>query len=92
MRQCFVKVAIEELAQCFRSVEAGDLPRAIHHMPDVVMPNHFAIGRIEERHAIFAELKSGLFYALGVPLGLRKNVLRSEGQFFRLNNPDYFAV
>src|SRR4051812_14684189 len=56
------------------------------------MPNHFAIGRIEEWHAIVAKAELRLFQAFGIPFSLGKHVLGPECKFFCLNNSDYLTT
>ncbi len=50
-----LEITAEHLREGVGSVEGGDLPRAVQRVPDVVEPRNFAVGRVQEGNAKFAE-------------------------------------
>lgn len=71
-------------AQAGRAVELGDLAGAVELMADVVVPDDFAVGGVEEG--------GGLWESLGVALGLGEDVLGAKGEFFGFDDGDDLAV
>ena len=58
------------------SSERGDLVRPVQLVPDVVVPDDFAVGRIQKRNLEASEVEGAIGESLGVTLGLREHALR----------------
>jgi hypothetical protein len=54
------EIARQELTEGVGRVKTGDLSRPVQWMPDIVKPDHFAVGGVEERRAKTVDVVAGL--------------------------------
>jgi len=87
-----VEVFLESLDQGFRRVKLRDDVRPTQFVSDVVIPDAFAIGRVEEWNTVAPKVERAVSKSLGIPFGLTKNALRPQRQFLGFNNANYRSI
>ena len=53
--------------------------RPTQFVTDVVMPDDFAVGRVEERNSIATIVEGTVCDPFAIPFGLRQHTLRAKG-------------
>lgn len=81
-----LEIAIQRFVQCSWRVEIRDLPREIQWMPHVMEPGDLAVGGVKEGNVILAESAVRGGESPRVTLGLREDVLRSDGELLRFHD------
>ncbi len=92
----FLDIGIEVPSEPFFESGRGGVvrhsPGAFERVSYVVEPDDFSVRGVEEGHSEFAEVERIPRRALGVALGLCEDVLRAEGELFRLDDGEYPPV
>jgi len=61
-------------------------------MADIVKPDDFTVGRVKKRNVKAIEVKWIVGCTARVSFGLSEDVLRTEGEFLRLNHAEQDRV
>ena len=81
------QVASQHFLQGRRRVERRHAPGTVQRVADIVEPEDFAVGRVQERHPEAAKVERAVPDALRVPLRLGQHVLRPQGHTFPFDDP-----
>ena len=73
-------------------MKVGNLAGTIQRLADVLVPDDFAVCRVEKRDSIAPIVERVVCRSSRIPLGLCEDVLRPQGQSFCLNDPENLFV
>lgn len=88
VRALAVEVTSQQVGQRSGRVEAGNPPRTVERVTDVVEPDHLAVRRVEERDVEPREVEGVARQPARVALGLGESVLGADGEALGLDDAD----
>ena len=87
-----VEIVLEEFGEGGGGVEGGDFAGGVEGAANVVVPDDFAVGGVEEGDAEGPGSVGGLGEAFGIAFGLQEDVLGAEAEFFGFDDAEEMAV